>query len=75
MAEVAGPGAGLELVDPLQEALSGYQPYFAVRADLLRRLERSGEAIDAYERAIALTGNRAERELLSRRRDASGRPG
>lgn len=70
VAEVGGPGAALGLVDPLSDALAGYHPYFAVRADLLRRLGRAGEAIDAYESAIALAGNPAEKALLARRRDA-----
>jgi len=70
VAEVAGPGAALDLVDPLGAALTGYHPYFAVRADLLRRLGRTEEAISAYDRAIALTGNLAERTLLTHRREA-----
>jgi RNA polymerase sigma-70 factor (ECF subfamily) len=70
IAEVDGPGAALSLIDELDAALSGYHPYFAVRADLLRRLERTGEAIGAYDRAIALAGNTAEKALLTRRRDA-----
>jgi RNA polymerase sigma-70 factor (ECF subfamily) len=78
VAEVAGPGPALDLVDPLGAALSGYHPYFAVRADLLRRLGRAEEAISAYDRAIALTGNAAERTLLTHRREAlraAARPG
>jgi uncharacterized protein (TIGR02391 family) len=39
LAEVVGPAAGLAIVDEL--ALTGYQPFHAARADLLRR-ERSG---------------------------------
>jgi RNA polymerase sigma-70 factor, ECF subfamily len=70
VAEVDGPGVALGLVDRLHDALSGYHAYFAVRADLLRRLQRAGEAIDAYERAIALAGNTAEKAFLNRRRDA-----
>jgi RNA polymerase sigma-70 factor, ECF subfamily len=70
VAEVDGPGVALGLVDRLHDALSGYHAYFAVRADLLRRLQRAGEAIDAYERAIALAGNTAEKAFLTGRRDA-----
>jgi RNA polymerase sigma-70 factor, ECF subfamily len=69
VAEVDGPEAALSLVDRLHGGLSGYHPYFAVRADLLRRLGRGGEAIDAYDLAIALAGNTAEKALLTRRRD------
>jgi len=74
VAEVAGPDVALGLVDRLHDALAGYHPYFAVRADLLRRLERADEAIDAYERAIALAGNTAEKAFLARRRDALRAP-
>ncbi|MFI6291816.1 RNA polymerase sigma factor [Nonomuraea sp. NPDC050790] len=62
LAEVRGPAAALPLVEAL--ALEGYHVYHAVRADLLRRLGRNAEAARAYERAIALTGNAAERAFL-----------
>jgi RNA polymerase sigma-70 factor, ECF subfamily len=67
VAEVAGPAAGLELVDELD--LGGYRTFHAVRADLLRRLHRDAEAAEAYDAAIALSGNDAERRFLQRRRD------
>jgi RNA polymerase sigma-70 factor (ECF subfamily) len=38
-----------------------------MRADLLRRLGRAGEAAADYRRALALTGNDAERAFLSGR--------
>jgi len=65
VAEVEGPDAALALVDKLE--FDGYHLYHSVRADLLRRRGRDGEAALAYERAIALTENRAEREFLDRR--------
>jgi RNA polymerase sigma-70 factor, ECF subfamily len=68
VAEVQGAGAALALVDALR--LPEYDVFHAVRADLLRRLGRSDEAIRAYERAIELAGNTAEREFLRHRRDA-----
>ena len=74
VAEVAGPEVALGLVDRLHDPLAGYHPYFAVRADLLRRLERPDEAVAAYERAIALAGNAAEKALLARRRDVLRAP-
>ena len=46
-----------------------YYPYHAARADLLRRLNQREAAADAYERAIALCGNSAERAYLQRRLD------
>jgi RNA polymerase sigma-70 factor (ECF subfamily) len=68
MAEVEGPIAALVLVDSLGLDLDAYQPFHAVRADLLRRLGRSREAAAAYERALALTENETERAFLRRRR-------
>jgi len=47
--------------------LAGYHYLPAVHADLLRRLGRTDEAADAYREALALAGNDAEREYLSRR--------
>jgi RNA polymerase sigma-70 factor (ECF subfamily) len=65
LAEVEGPDAALGLVDSLN--LEGYYLYHSIRADLLRRRGRDAEAALAYERALALTDNRAEREFLGRR--------
>ena len=64
-----GPAAGLVLVDALgaEGALSGYHLFHATRADLLRRLGRRAEAAAAYERALALATNQAERAFLARR--------
>jgi RNA polymerase sigma-70 factor (ECF subfamily) len=66
VAELEGPGAGLALVDELE--LGGYYLFHAIRADLLRRLGRHAEAIPAYDAAIALTENAAERRFLEGRR-------
>jgi RNA polymerase sigma-70 factor (ECF subfamily) len=64
-----GPAAGLELLDGLgsDDRLRGYHLLPAARADLLRRLGRRGEAATAYEQALALVGNAAERAYLARR--------
>jgi RNA polymerase sigma-70 factor, ECF subfamily len=72
LAEVEGPDAALAVVDGLD--LDGYHLFHAVRADLLRRLDREAEAADAYEAAIARTENEAERAFLRRRLDALGNP-
>jgi RNA polymerase sigma-70 factor (ECF subfamily) len=68
VAEVDGPEAGLTLVDDLE--LDGYYLFHAIRADLLRRLGRNGEAVLAYDAAIARTENAAERDFLQRRRES-----
>ena len=49
--------------------LAGYHAYHATRADLLRRLGRTGESRAAYDKAIELAGNTAETAYLTRRRD------
>ena len=64
VAELDGPAAALALVDRLD--LDGYHLFHAVRADLLRRLDRPAEARSAYESALARTDNSAERALLRR---------
>jgi RNA polymerase sigma-70 factor (ECF subfamily) len=49
--------------------LNDYHAFHATRADLLRRLRRTTEAREAYDRAIELAGNAAETASLIRRRD------
>jgi RNA polymerase sigma-70 factor (ECF subfamily) len=68
VAEVHGPALALALVEELD--LERYRLFHAVRADLLRRLDRLAEAADAYAIAISLTGNASERDLLEQRRAA-----
>ncbi|HVV94420.1 MAG TPA: DUF6596 domain-containing protein [Hyphomicrobiales bacterium] len=71
LAEVAGPGAALAEVGALDgAALAAFEPYHAVRADLLRRLGRLAEAEAAYAAALALDPPPAERRWLERRRSA-----
>jgi len=68
VAEAESPEAGLAIVDGLEtDALADFRYLHATRADLLRRLGRTGEARDAYRRAIALVHDDAERRLLERR--------
>ncbi len=69
VAEVDGPDLALAEIDRLAEPLDDYHAYHAARADLLRRIGRSGESRSAYDRAIHLAGNPAERAYLTRRRD------
>ena len=50
--------------------LDDYHLFHATRADLLDRLGRADDARAAYDRALALTANAAERAFLERRRAA-----
>jgi RNA polymerase sigma-70 factor (ECF subfamily) len=59
----------LAALDGLALPLSGYQPYYAVRADLLVRLGDREAAGRAYQRAIELSSSAAERRFLKRKAD------
>ena len=64
-----GPEAGLALIDAIlaRGDLPDYHLAHAARADLCRRLGRSGEARASYERALALTRQEPERRFLQKR--------
>ena len=67
-----GPAAGLEALDamaalPGEAALGGYHLLPCVRGDLLGKLGRLPEARDEIRRALAMTGNLREREMLTER--------
>ena len=65
----AGPEAALTALDRLGDlgVLERYQPFWAARADILRRAGSRKEAANAYRRALDLTRNAAERSFLERR--------
>jgi RNA polymerase sigma-70 factor (ECF subfamily) len=62
-----GPAAGLAALDALaaEPALTGYHLVHSVRGDLLIKLGRLTEAREEIQRAIAMTENRREQDLLS----------
>lgn len=67
-AAVAMSGAleqGLTLMDNLN--LDRYYLFHAARADILRRMNRPAEAMEAYRKALALATNRVEQEFLEKR--------
>jgi len=66
LAEAEDPDAGLKALEGL-DGLDGYHYLHAVRADLLRRLERTAEARAAYERALELAHSGPERRFLAHR--------
>jgi len=67
VAMAEGPERGLELMAELAGQLDGYHLFHSARADLLRRLGRADEAGRAYQRALELVSNPAERAFLERR--------
>lgn len=68
VAEVEGPQAALAIVDELP--LDHYHAFHAVRAELLRRLDRRSEADAAYRAAIERTDNAVEAAFLQSRLSA-----
>jgi RNA polymerase sigma-70 factor, ECF subfamily len=72
VAEVEGPAVALAIVDDLE--LDGYYVFHSIRADLLARLGRSGEAAAEYTAAMAAAGNAAEQRFLRSRRDRLSPP-
>lgn len=68
VAEADGPAVGLGLLDGLSPALDDYRYLHTARAELLRRLDRHDEAVDAYGRALDLGPDDAERRWLEQRR-------
>ena len=65
VAEAKGPETGWAVLQGISpEAAGNYQPYWALGAHLLARMHRSGEAAEAYGRAIGLCEDAAMREFL-----------
>lgn len=64
-----GPAAGLAAVDAIlaRGHLADYHLAHAARADLCRRMGRTGEAMAAYQRALELVRQAPERRFLERR--------
>jgi len=67
-----GPAAGLDALDGAAAlagdyALAGYHLFPSVRGDLLMKLERFTEARVEIQRAISITMNLREQELLAKR--------
>ncbi len=65
-----GPTDGLALVEDLlaRGHLEDYHLLHATRAELCRRLDRTQEALESYDRALALVRQEPERRFLERRR-------
>jgi RNA polymerase sigma-70 factor (ECF subfamily) len=68
LAEVEGATTALAILESI--TLDDYYLFHAVRADLLSRIGENEQARSAYDAAIALTSNEAERTFLARARAA-----
>jgi RNA polymerase sigma-70 factor (ECF subfamily) len=66
VAMAEGPELAYAGLAPLAEPLEQYGYFHATRGELLRRLDRREEAIDAYERALELEHNEVRRASLQR---------
>jgi RNA polymerase sigma-70 factor (ECF subfamily) len=66
---VHGAEAGLSALADLAAGAQAYQPYWAVRAHLLREAGRMAEAADAYSMAAGMTEDAAVRRFLIAQRD------
>ncbi|HEY4377146.1 MAG TPA: RNA polymerase sigma factor [Acidimicrobiales bacterium] len=77
VAELDGPAPALVVLENLADELDQYHLFHAARANLLARLDRGSEAMEAYDAALALTANGPERALLEQARAAiaAGEPG
>ncbi|MGB9032197.1 MAG: RNA polymerase sigma factor [Acidobacteriaceae bacterium] len=64
-----GPEAGLAQIDAVlaHGDLANYYLAHSARADMCRRLGRTGEARSSYEKALALTQQQPERQFLQER--------
>jgi RNA polymerase sigma-70 factor, ECF subfamily len=64
-----GPEAGLMHIDALlkQGELANYYLAHSARADMYRRLGRTAEARSSYEKALALTRQKRERQFPEER--------
>ena len=62
-----GPEAGLELTEELSDRLDAYYLFHAARGDLLRRAGKLDSSRIAFERALELCANTAERRLMHRK--------
>jgi RNA polymerase sigma-70 factor (ECF subfamily) len=68
VAESRGAEPALALLDEIPiQSVETYQPYWALSAHLLKRMQRFDEARAAYTRAIRLCEDSAMREYLKRK--------
>lgn len=68
MSYLTNPNIALAELDGISHELQYYQPFQAAHADLLHRGGNYDAARQAYDRAIAMSNNQAERSFLIRKR-------
>ena len=69
VAEAVGPEAGLALLDELDApAVERWHLYWSARAELLHRVGRDADAVEAFDRALACSPNDSDRQFLLQRR-------
>jgi RNA polymerase sigma-70 factor (ECF subfamily) len=68
LAEIEGPEPALAIVNSLD--LDTYHLFHVTRGELLARCKRYDEAAQAYDRALTLAKNAAERALIAQKRQS-----
>lgn len=68
LAYVDGPTEALDEIDLLSDELGTYVYFHSARAELLRRLGRNSEAVNAYEQALGCNPGESQRQFLQKRR-------
>lgn len=72
LAEIEGPEAALQEIDPLAKPLASHMMYYAIRADLYRRESSQDSskvrfALNDYRKALSLSRNTANTRFLEAR--------
>jgi RNA polymerase sigma-70 factor (ECF subfamily) len=71
ISEAGSPATALALADAVSESLDDYHLLHSTRAEFLMRLGRNDDAVVAFDRALELVRNDAERAHLTQRRNAA----
>jgi len=71
ISEAGSPATALALADDVSESLDDYHLLHSTRAEFLMRLGRNDDAVAAFDRALELVRNDAERAHLTQRRKAA----
>ncbi len=72
LAELGAGEAALQELALIEPDLAAYQPYHAAAADLLSKAGKRERALAAYDKAIAMAGNKADAAFLMGRKAVVG---